>query len=161
MRDEILAELAWQLGRGRAAHIEVAVERGLAILTGRVDTSAERRGAVYAALSAEGVTDVVDGLGVLASGGPVAPNAALARDARRALEEGAHDRGTGLKTVTCKGWVDLYGAVEHASESRVAESAIRRHTEALGVTNRVDVRSDFAEVAPRGHAARHAIPAPF
>jgi osmotically-inducible protein OsmY len=137
---EIVTELLWELGEEKAAAIVATVERGLAVLVGRVATSEERRNVVAAALRVDGVLGVVDALGVVVSGGPVAPNAALAREARRALETHVPGAARRIKTVVAKGWITLYGTVDHAADAHAAESALRRFTDARGVTSVVGVR---------------------
>jgi osmotically-inducible protein OsmY len=70
----------------------------------------------------------------------VAPNAALAREAWRALETHVPGAARRIKTVVAKGWITLYGTVDHAADAHAAESALRRFTDARGVTSVVGVR---------------------
>lgn len=152
---QIVTELLWELGQEKAAAVVATVERGLVVLTGRLSTSEERRNVVAAVLRVEGVRDVVDALGVVVSGGPVAPNAALAREARRVLEKQAPGAAWRIKTVVSKGWITLYGTVDHAADANAAESALKRLTETRGVTNVVGVRFSGGD----GLEARRAVEA--
>jgi len=138
VKREVLAELRWELGE-KAAGIEVTADGGLVLLTGRTETTLERRRAVGVALRAAGVTDVVDGIGVVVSGGRPEPDVALARAARRAIERESFAPEERIKTVVCKGWVTLHGNVDHFADASDAERAVRRLAEGRGVTSLVEV----------------------
>jgi osmotically-inducible protein OsmY len=135
---EILAELRWELGTG-AQDVSVEVQGPLAILTGRVATSDERRRVVAAVLRMPDVRDVVDGLGVVVSAGPAQADAALAREVRRAIEWESFAPDERIRAVVSKGWVTLHGSVDHLADAEDAERAVRRLVEARGVTNLMEV----------------------
>ena len=138
LRQELLAELRWEMGE-TAAGVEVAVDGGLVVLSGRVDTSERRRRAVGAALRTPGVTDVVDGIGVVVSGSRIGPDAALARRARAAFRDDSFAPEERIKTVVSGGWVTLHGSVDHLADASDAESVVRHLDGARGATNLVEV----------------------
>src|SRR4051794_35943003 len=106
-RQELVAELAWEIGRQSRARAEVM--EGTVVLSGRVDTTEERRHAVDAAHRVPGVLDVVNALGVVVSGTPVAADLVLAHEVRRALEWDSFAPDEKIHTTIRGGWVTLTG----------------------------------------------------
>ena len=157
--EELFAELRWELGE--AAHgVEAAFASGVAVLTGRVRTTDERRRALAAALRLEEVTDVVDALGVVVSGGRPEPDARLAAAVRRALQWDSFAPDERIKTTVCRGWVTLHGCVPHMTDVRDAERAVR-HVSPCGLTSLLEVGWPSGDAAGlRGALEREARPVP-
>jgi osmotically-inducible protein OsmY len=139
-RQELLADLRWELGSGIG--IDAQLAEGIAVLSGRVSTTDERRRAVEAALRTSAVHDVVDALGVVSRGTPAPADVMLARAVRRALEWDSIAPDERIHATVTRGWVTLDGSVEHSADAADAERAVRALAGTKGVTNRIEVSFD-------------------
>jgi len=134
-----------------ATWIGVAVETGIAKLTGHVTSSAEKLTAEQAVRRVDGVVAVEPDIEVRTPG-RTGHDEEIARRARvvMAWHVGVQD---GAITVQVeKGWVTLTGTVEDAYERREAETAVRTLDDVAGVTNLLQIRASASAVpaAPGG-----------
>jgi osmotically-inducible protein OsmY len=129
-----------------AANIGAAVEKGVVTLTGHVSSYAEKVAAEHAVQRVKGVRGVAMELEVRY------PNDKKTADdqiAQRALSIIAWDAQvpTGSVQVSVQhGWVTLTAAVEWFYQKKAAETAVRKLTGVIGVSNKI-------EVTPRVHVS--------
>ncbi len=136
--DQVLRALRKD-GRVDLQRVQVRVEGGIAVLTGRVAGAVEKYAAQEAVHRVPGVLDVVNHLTTQGSHPAPAGDLALARAVRRALRRRlpAHDRVR--SSVEC-GWVTLTGLVESAAEREEVESIVQEVPGVRGVVNMLAVR---------------------
>ena len=149
IRRDIVEELAWDSRVGRA-DIHVAVQDGVATLTGVVDAYAKKHAAQEAAHQVAGVTDVANEVEVKRIETRAWTDAEIAREVRHALEWDVMVPDRQIQTTVSDGWVTLDGTVERLREREDAEGAVRPLAGVLGVLNRITVspgRIDPGEVS--------------
>jgi len=126
-----------------AARIGVAVENGIATLTGRVSNQAEKAAAERTVRRVRGVRAVVLALEICESArqsGRTAPDDEIARRARIVIAWHLHLEGNVITVQVHNGWVTLTGTVEDAYERQEAEAAVRRLDDVVGITNLIETR---------------------
>src|SRR5689334_7869950 len=112
-----------------AARVGVAVENGIATLTGRVGCLAEKVAAEQAVRRVRGVRGVVLALGIWEASRQSSRTALDDEIARRACVVIAwrlHLQESSITVQVHNGWVTLTGTVEDAYERQEAEAAVRR-----------------------------------
>jgi osmotically-inducible protein OsmY len=124
-----------------AARIGVAVENGVATLTGRVASSAEKAAVEQAVRRMSGICAVVPFIAVCEAGRN-ARDDEIARRARVVIAWHAHNPEGAVTEQAHNGWVTLTGTVEDAYERREAEAAVRTLDDVVGVTNLIGMRVD-------------------
>ncbi len=118
------------------------MHRGIATLTGVVNSFAEREAAEEAALGVSGIHDVADDVQVNVVGHPAHSDADIALAARHALEWEPLIPSDRIKTCVSNGIVTLYGTVDSWQQAAAAESAVG---DLEGVR---DIDSELAIAAP-------------
>ncbi|MGH7677777.1 MAG: BON domain-containing protein [Gemmatimonadaceae bacterium] len=124
-----------------SAEIGVSVRRGIATLSGTLESYARKCAAIRAAERVIGVTAVADGLLVLPPDHLNRTDAELARAVLNALLWDVEVPDEKVAARVNEGWVWLDGEVELACEKAAAERAIRYLTGLRGVTNRLYTKS--------------------
>ena len=122
-----------------AAHIGVAVENGVATLTGHVGSHAEQAAAEEAVQCVRGVHAIVQDIEIR---DPRNRKTCDHDIAKRALVVIAWSAMTPEDAVTVhvqKGWVTLGGTVEDAYQRRAAEVAVRKLDGVVGVSNLIKI----------------------
>jgi len=122
------------------ARIGVAVENGVATLTGRVASAAEKAAIEQAVRRVKGVCAIVPVITVCQTGRG-ARDDEIARRARVVITWHAHTPEGAVLVQAHNGWVTLTGTVEDAYERREAEAAVRRLDDVVGVTNLIAMRA--------------------
>ncbi len=126
-----------------SARIGVAVENGVATLTGRVGSHAEKAAAEHAVRRMRGVRAVVPAIAVCQTGRK-ALDYEIARRARIAIAWHACIPDGAVTVQVENGWVTLIGTVEDAYERKEAEAAVRKLDDVVGVTNLIETRASVA-----------------
>src|SRR4051794_18754763 len=124
-----------------AAPIGVAVENGVATLTGHVGSHAEQAAAEQAVQCVRGVHAIVQDIEIR---DPRNRKTCDHDIAKRALVVIAWSAMTPEDAVTVhvqKGWVTLAGTVEDAYQRRAAEIAVRKLDGVVGVSNLIEIRT--------------------
>jgi osmotically-inducible protein OsmY len=137
IREAVLLELAWD-ARLEGANIAVAVDDGIAYLTGTVGSWGARLAAREAAYHVKGVVDVDSRLDVEV-GDRWRSDVDIAAAARNALDGDVFVPGTRLHTSVADGEVTLRGEVKHCWERDDAEKVIRNIPGVRRVINEVRV----------------------
>jgi osmotically-inducible protein OsmY len=123
-----------------SANIGVAVENGVATLTGRVSSYAEKLAAERAARRVKGVRALAEEIEVRY---PSEKKTSDDQIAERALKVTAWDARVPKDAVTVRverGWVTLEGFVGWHYQKSACESAVRKLTGVVGVTNLITVK---------------------
>jgi osmotically-inducible protein OsmY len=123
-----------------SANVGVAVENGVVTLTGHVGSYAEKIAAEKAAQRVKGVHAVAQEIEVRY---PEQKKTADDQIAERAVAIIGWDAMVNVDAVMVKvqkGWVTLTGNVEWQYQRTAAESAIRRLSGVIGVTNLIEVK---------------------
>jgi osmotically-inducible protein OsmY len=157
LRDAVQEELDWdpQVGDSR---IRVAVTDGAIVLSGSVESYAQKAAAVRAAERIHGVKAVADDIQV------VQPDSVKHKDAEIAAEIA---RGRGWNTLfpdsieveVANGVVTLRGTVERRDQHEEAARAVRHLEGVRGVTNliRLEPRNEATTVANVEHRIERAL----
>jgi osmotically-inducible protein OsmY len=137
IRDAVLSELAWD-ARLQGADIAVAVDDGIAYLTGTVDSWGARLAAREATYHVKGVVDVDSRLDVRVGDGQRSDED-IAAAVRNALDEDVFIPGTRLHSSVTDGEVTLRGELKHCWERDGAEQAVRNIPGVRRVQNEIHV----------------------
>lgn len=139
LRQDILDELEFEPSLD-AANIGVAVANGVVTMTGHVSNYAEKVAAERVAQRVKGVRAIAQEIEVRY---PSSMKTADDQIADRALNIIAWDTSIpedNVKIKVQKGWVTLSGQVEWHFQSNAAESAVRKLSGVVGVTNLINVK---------------------
>jgi len=150
---EVLAELKWD-ARVQPNEVGVAVNDGVAVLTGWVDSYTKRWAAERAAHRVRGVHAVANDIEVRLPSSAERTDADIAAAATRALEWDALVPIEKLDVTVSKGWVTLRGEVEWEFQRRDAERAVRRLAGVRGLSNLIRVKP---RVKPSPEELKHKI----
>ena len=136
---EVLRELKWD-AEVAPTEIGVAVQNGVATLTGWVDTFSKKWAAERAALRVRGVKAVVNNLEVRLAPSHEKTDVDLAQSIARALEMDSLVPDDMVKVSVSDGWVTLRGEVDWDYQRREAQRVVRNLTGVKGVSNLITVR---------------------
>lgn len=128
-----------------AAHIGVAVEKGIVTLTGHVANYAERVTAEQAAQKVRGVRGVVEKITVRFAGETPPRDEDLAQRAVQMLDWSATVPKDAVQVKVQTGWVTLSGKVDWQYQKEEAYRSIKRLAGVTGIINNI-------EVAPKASA---------
>jgi len=126
-----------------AARIGVAVENGVAILTGHLCSDTEKVAAEQAVRRVRGVRAVMSAIAVR-DPGRKASDDEIARRTLVVIAWHVHTPEGAVTVQVHNGWVTLTGAVEDTCERREAEAAVRTLDGVVGVTNLIETRTSAA-----------------
>jgi osmotically-inducible protein OsmY len=134
LQSDVQDELTWDPSVGRA-EIGVACKNGVATLSGKVDTYAQKYAAVKAAERVVGVRVVADELTVHVPLSFKRSDMDIAHAVSDALRWDVEVPNEKIKARVDEGWVWLDGDVEWEFQRGAAERAVRYLTGVRGVTN--------------------------
>jgi len=137
------------------SRILATVRSGVAIVSGDVDTHAQKMAVKFRVEGVPGVREVVDELEVCP---PERSRRSYAHVADEVLNALFWDLAVPRDRVSAKcenGWVTLTGEVERPYQKSCAEADVRRTCGVVGVTNQIRVKPAVAiDAARRGEAFR-------
>ncbi|BFU45741.1 BON domain-containing protein [Krasilnikovia sp. MM14-A1004] len=136
---EVLRELKWD-AEVAPNEIGVAVENGVATLTGWVDTFSKKWAAERAALRVRRVKAVVNNIEVRLAPSDEQTDVDLAQSVARALEMDSLVPDDMVKVSVSGGWVTLRGEVDWDYQRREAQRMVRTLTGVKGVSTFITVR---------------------
>lgn len=159
LRQNIIDELEFEPAVN-AAHIGVAVEKGVVSLSGHVGSFAEKLAAEKAAKRVKGVRAIAEGLKVRFASDKKANDDEIARRALNILEWSAVVPEGRVMVKVQDGWVSLSGEVDWQHQRIGAEHLVRRLSGIHGVLNAITLKphveprdvKDRIEGALRRHA---------
>jgi osmotically-inducible protein OsmY len=129
-----------------AANIGVAVDKGVVTLTGHVSSYAEKIAAERAVQRVRGVQAIAENIEVRYPGHKQTADDQIADRALSIMAWDAQIPKDAVKVKVEKGWVTLTGAVDWQFQRMAAESAVRKLSGVVGVSNLIEVKP---RVAPR------------
>ena len=139
LRQDVLDELEYEPSVN-AAHIGVAVEKGVVTLSGHVGSYAEKLAAVAVTRRIKGVRAIADEIEVRY---PYDKKTSDDQIAKRAIDILSRDTlvPSGSVQVTVRdGWVTLTGDVDWFYQKKVAEEDVRKLSGVRGVINNLDIK---------------------
>ncbi len=123
-----------------AAHIGIAVDKGVVTLTGRVGSYAQKIAAEKAVQRVKGVTAIAEELKV-SYGGEVPADEELARRAVHVLQWDALLSTDAIKVKVEQGWVTLAGMAQWQFQRDAAERCVRKLHGVVGLSNEIQVKA--------------------
>lgn len=123
-----------------AAHIGVAVENGVATLSGHVRSYAEKLAAEQAARRVRGVGAIAEEIEIRYPEDKKVHDDEIARRALDIIAWNASIPSGTIQVKVEKGWVNLTGSVDWHFQRSAAEAAVRRLSGVLGVYNLIQIR---------------------
>ena len=140
LKREVSAELNWDPAV-RSTAIGVAVKDGVVVLSGHLDTFAERDAAIRAMRRVAGVRAAVVELDVKLAIPHKRNDVEIAAGAEQALKWNTLIPAQSIRLTVDQGRVTLEGQVEWDFQRQAAESAIRPIMGVVGVTNEITLRA--------------------
>lgn len=138
LRQFIIDELEYEPSIG-AAHIGVAVENGVVTLTGHVASYAEKIATERTVQRIKGVKAIAQEIEVRYPEQAKRSDDEIAQRALNILDWSVHVPAESLKVKVEKGWVTLDGMVPWQYQRQAAESAVRKLSGVVGVTNLIEI----------------------
>ena len=138
MRQHILDELEFEPSVN-AAHIGVAVDRGVVTLTGHVSSYTEKLAAVKAARRVKGVRAIAEEIEVRFPNGKKTADDEIAKRTADILEWDALVPKESIQITVHDGWVTLAGNVDWYFQKIAAEDDVRKLSGVRGVTNNIAI----------------------
>lgn len=139
LRDDVLNELEFE-PRVNAAHIGVAVERGVVTLTGHVGSYAEKLAAERAVQRVKGVRAIAQDIEVRLPGDKKTNDDEIAQRAVNVIGWNTTIPDEKVKVKVQDGWITLTGEVDWHYQRQSAESAVRKLSGVAGVVNSIMVK---------------------
>ena len=138
-----------------AAHIGVAVDKGIVTLTGHVGTYAQRVAAEKAVRKVRGVRGVIEEIQVRFAGETPPRDEDLARRAVQMLDWSVTVPRNAGQVQVQGSWVTLSGKVDWQYQKEEAYRSIRRLAGVIGIINKVEVspKSSMPEIRSKIMAA--------
>jgi osmotically-inducible protein OsmY len=136
LKQDVESELNWEPSVN-AAHVGVAVTKGIVTLTGHVPSYAEKYGAEKGAKRVYGVVAVANEIDVKLPNSHQRTDEDIAAACVASLKAHAAVPDDKIKLVVAKGWVTLEGQVEWQYQKIATEDAVRHLTGVIGVINRL------------------------
>jgi osmotically-inducible protein OsmY len=127
-----------------AAHIGVAVNDGIAMLSGHVPSYWEKYAAERAAKRVYGIKAIANEIDVKLPGGKPQADEEIAAAAVNALKSNVSLPRDKIKVIVSKGWLKLEGEVEWEFQREAAARAVRYLSGVTGVTNLITVKPRVA-----------------
>jgi len=139
LRNDVQEELRWEAGVKPAA-IGVAVKDGVVILSGYVDSYAEKWAAERAAKRVSGVRAVAEEIEVRLPGLSERSDSEIAHAAENVLGWNVSVPRDRIKVTVEHGWITLEGQVDWQFQREAAESAVRHLMGVKGVSNQITIK---------------------
>ncbi len=140
VRTNILAELR-SAPDVDAAHIGVAVDHGVASLTGHVSSYAEKLAAMNAAYRIRGVRAVADEIVVRVPNHKQTSDDEIARRAADILEWDSGVPAGAIRITVHNGWVNLEGEVDWRYQRMAVQNQVSKLSGLVGVINNITVKN--------------------
>lgn len=138
LRQDVVDELEYEPSID-AAHVGVAVEKGVVTLTGHVARYAEKQAAIAAVRRIKGVRAIADEIEVRYIDKKTSDDE-IAKRAIDILDWDAMVPSGSIQVVVRDGWVTLTGSVDWYYQKKQAEEDIRKLSGVRGVTNTVEIK---------------------
>lgn len=154
LRQDIIDALDWDPSVD-SANIGVAVDNGVAVLTGHVPNYAQKLAAERIAKGVKGVSAIAAEIEVRYPGAPRHSDEDIAHRAVQMLNWDVMLPDDAVKVKVSKGWVTLEGQLDWEYQRRAAEADIRKLAGVIGVSNQIGLKTRVqpADISHRIEAA--------
>jgi osmotically-inducible protein OsmY len=139
LRQDVVDELEYEPSID-AAHIGVAVDKGVVTLTGHVSSYAEKQAAITAVRRIKGVRAIAEEIEVRYPSGKRTSDDEIAKRAIDILDWDAMVPSGSIQVMVRDGWVTLTGSVDWHYQKRQAEEDIRKLSGVRGVTDTIEIK---------------------
>jgi hyperosmotically inducible protein len=139
LRRDVIDELEFDPSFG-GEHVGVAVDRGVVMLTGHVNSYAEKLAAVVAARRVKGVQAIAEEIEVRYAYQPKNADDQIARRVADMLDWDVLVPSESICVLVQDGWVTLSGEVKWYFEKTAAEEAVSKLAGVRGVVNKIVIR---------------------
>ncbi|HUL10661.1 MAG TPA: BON domain-containing protein [Methylococcaceae bacterium] len=139
LRNDVQDELKWTPGLNSAG-IGVAVKDNVVMLTGYVDSWADKQSAERATKRVSGVKAVAEEIEVRLPGYSERTDVDIARAAENALAWHVWVPRDRIKVIVERGWITLEGQVDWQYQKEAAENAVQHLTGVKGVMNYITIK---------------------
>ena len=139
LRQDVVDELEYEPSVD-AAHIGVAVDKGVVTLTGHVASYAEKQAAIAAVRRVKGVRAIAEEIEVRY---PLDKKTSDDEIAQRAIDILGWDMmvpSDSIQVMVHNGWVTLTGNVDWHYQKKQAEEDVRKLSGVRGVTNTIEIK---------------------
>jgi osmotically-inducible protein OsmY len=123
-----------------AAHIGVAVDKGIVTLTGHVANYAEKQAAIAAVRRVKGVRAIAEEIEVRCPSDKKTSDDEIAKRAIDILNWDTMVPNDSIQVMVRNGWVTLTGSVDWNYQKKHAEEDVRELTGVRGVINTVEIK---------------------
>lgn len=150
LRKTVLEELEFQ-PQIDAAHIGVAVEKGVVTLSGHVDSYQQKVIAERAVKGVKGVRALAEEIQVRLNKGAGTADDTIATRALNIINWSSDVPPDAVKVVVHNGWITLEGEVDWQYQKETVEHAVRKLSGVVGVVNRLTLspRLDIIDIRKR------------
>lgn len=138
LRQNIIDELDFEPSIN-AANIGVTVEKGVVTLSGHVGSYVEKIAAERLVEKVKGVRAIAQEIEVRYPDQPKRSDDEIAQRALNILHWSVHVPEGAIHVKVQKGWITLTGTVEWQYQRHAAESAVRKLTGIVGVSNLIEI----------------------
>lgn len=154
LRQDIIDALDWDPSVD-SANIGVAVDNGVAVLSGHVPNYAQKLAAERIVKSVKGVSAIADEIAVRYPGVSSHTDEDIAHRAVQMLNWDVMLPDDVVKVKVSKGWVTLEGQLDWEYQRRAAEADVRKLSGVIGVSNLISLktRPQPADISRRIEAA--------
>jgi len=139
LRQDVVDELEYEPSID-AAHIGVAVDKGVVTLTGHVATYAEKQAAIAAVRRIKGVRAIADEIEVRYTSDKKASDDEIAKRAIDILDWDTMVPSGSIQVMVHDGWITLTGSVDWHYQREQAEEDVRKLSGVRGVINTVEIK---------------------
>jgi osmotically-inducible protein OsmY len=139
LRQDVVDELEFEPSVN-AAHIGVAVDKGVVTLGGHVGSYAEKTAAVRAARRIRGVRAIADDIEVRYASDKKTSDDEIAKRAIDILEWDTVVPSGSIDVTVREGWVTLSGNVDWYYQKKAAEEDIQKLSGVRGVINTIEIK---------------------
>lgn len=139
LRDNVLNELEFEPSVN-AAHIGIAADNGVVTLTGHVGSFAEKLMAERVVQRVKGVRAIAQEIEVRLPSDQKTSDDDIAQRALKIIEWDTTIPNGKIQIKVQKGWVTLTGEVPWYFQSTAAESAVRKLSGVIGITNDITIK---------------------
>jgi osmotically-inducible protein OsmY len=143
LRENVISELEFEPSVN-AAHIGVAVEKGVVTLTGHVGSFAEKLAAERVVQRIKGVRAIAQEIDVRLPSDKKTDDDEIALRALNVIGWDTTVPDGKLKVLVQRGWITLSGEVDWQFQRQAAEDAVRRLSGVVGVYNWIAVKPRVA-----------------
>ena len=139
LRQDVVDELEYEPSVD-AAHIGVAVDKGVVTLTGHVASYAEKQAAIAAVRRVKGVRAIAEEIEVLYALDKKTSDDEIAQRAIDILGWDMMVPSDSIQVMVHNGWVTLTGNVDWHYQKKQAEEDVRKLSGVRGVTNTIEIK---------------------